>query len=771
MNGYILIVDDSPYNLKVLEEILAADGHEVRTAAGWQPALKAISARLPKLILLDIVMPGMDGFKVCRHLKENPTTAAIPVLFISAMAKTADKLKAFQAGGVDYISKPFEKEEVLARVRTHLRLSAAQEELIRSNRELKSEVDARKEAEERYRAIFEQCPDAIGILDPESMKFADFNTVAHTRLGYTREEFAALTIFDIIDGFLPDKFANDARILEEKGSATFELRDRTKTGELRDVLVSVRRLVLNGRVMTQSVIKDITDLKKMEAALRESEKKYRTLFEASKDAILVSDNTGRILDINQSGVELFGYTKEEFLSLGPVELYCNPEDRKRLWQKLLDEGLVSDYEVEMNRRDGEKIIVHLSMSIIRDDKGNIFGHRGIARDVTERKKLEQQLMQAQKMESIGLLAGGVAHDFNNLLTAISGYGQIIRDCVPADDELLLESIDQVLNASERAAELTRSLLAFSRKQLINPKPVLIETIIANSCKLIQRVIGEDIEFSTTFSDKEMLVMADVGQINQVLMNLATNARDAMPHGGSLRISTCEVVVQQDFETQYDLPAPGRYALISVSDTGLGIDEKSQGRIFEPFFTTKEVGKGTGLGLAMSYGAVKQHNGSILVKSEPGKGTVFNIYLPIIRNRLQDEKKHHTAASPAFQGSETLLIAEDEEIVRTFVTKILEKAGYKVIVATDGEDAMEKFRQNREDISLILSDVLMPKKSGREILEEVRKEKPGVKVIFISGYTANVMKEKGIFEGDFDFITKPFVKDELLRKVREVLDRK
>jgi PAS domain S-box-containing protein len=771
MNGYILIVDDNPYNLRVLEEILAADGHEVRTAAGWQPALKALAARLPKLILLDIVMPGMDGFKVCRHMKENPATAAIPVLFISSLTKPEDKLKAFRAGGVDYIGKPFEKEEVLARVRTHLRLAAAQEELIRSNRELNGEIEARKAAEERYRIIFEQCPDAIGILDPETMKFADFNTVAHTRLGYTRDEFAALTLFDIIEGFSPEKLAEDVRILDEKGSATFELRDRTKTGELRDVLVSVRRLVLNGRLMSQSVVKDITESKRMEGALRESEKKYRTLFEASKDAILVSDNTGRILDVNQSGVELFGYKKEEFLALDPVKLYCNPEDRKRLWQKLLDEGLVSDYEVEMNRKDGEKIFIHLSVTIIKDDEGNKFGHRGIARDVTERRKLEQQLIQAQKMESTGLLAGGVAHDFNNLLTAISGYGQIVRDCISTDDELLLESIDQVLNASERAAELTRSLLAFSRKQVINPKPVHIETIIGNAGKLIQRVIGEDIEFSTSFSDKEMLVMADVGQLNQVLMNLATNARDAMPNGGCLRISTCELVVQKGSEAQYDLPAPGRYALISVSDTGLGIDEKSLGRIFEPFFTTKEVGKGTALGLAMSYGAVKQHNGSILVRSEPGNGTTFSIYLPLIKNRLQDEKKHHAAASQAFQGSETLLIAEDEGVVRKYIEKILLKAGYKVIVAVDGEDAIEKFRQNREDISLILSDVIMPKKNGREVLKTVRNEKSGVKGIFISGYTANVMKEKGILEVDSDVIAKPFVKDELLRKVREVLDGK
>jgi PAS domain S-box-containing protein len=770
MNGNILVVDDNPYNLRVLAEILASDGYEVRTAASWETALKAVAAQLPGLILLDIVMPGMDGFKVCRHLKANPTTAAVPVLFISAVTKQEDKLKAFQAGGVDYIGKPFEKEEILARVRTHLRLATAQDELVRSNCELKKEIEARREAEERYRAIFEQCPDAIGILDPETMKFADFNTVAHNRLGYTREEFAALTIFDVIDGFSPEHFAESTRILNEKESATFEIRDRTKTGELRDVLVSVRRLILDGRTMSQSVVKDITESKRMEDALRQSEKKYRTLFEASKDTVLVSDITGRILDVNQAGVELFGYTKEELVELDPVRLYCNPEDRKRLWRRLLDEGSVDEHEVEMNRKDGERIIVHLSVSTIRDEDGNILGHRGIATDVTERRKLEQQLMQSQKMESIGLLAGGVAHDFNNLLTAISGYGQMVRECIPEDDELSRESIDQVLNASERAAELTRSLLAFSRKQVMNPKPVLVDTVVGNAGKLIERVIGEDIEFSTSLSDNEMPVMADAGQLEQVLINLAANARDAMPNGGCLHISTREEVVKNGSEARYDLQAPGRYAVISVSDTGSGIDEKSLRRIFEPFFTTKEVGKGTGLGLAMSYGAVKQHNGSILVKSDPGDGTTFDIYLPLIKKRLPDEKRDR-AESPAYQGSETLLIAEDEEVVRKYMEKILTKAGYNVIAAADGEDAIEKFRQNREDISLILSDVIMPKKNGREVLEQARKENSGVKGIFVSGYTANVMKEKGISECNCEFITKPFVKNELLRKVREVLDRK
>ncbi len=504
-------------------------------------------------------------------------------------------------------------------------------------------------------------------------------------------------------------------------------------------------------------------------ALMQQEKKYRTLFEESKDTILISDPNGWILDINRAGTELFGYTKEELVSLNPENLYCNPEDRERLWQKLHISGFVNDFEVTMTRKDGELIIVDLSVAVTRDEDGKVLGHRGIVHDMTERKRLERQFLQAQKMESIGLLAGGVAHDFNNLLTAISGYGQLLQESIPSTDDFSRESIEQVLKAAQRATELTRSLLAFSRKQAICPKPVLVDTIIRGTDKLIRRVIGEDIDLETAFSDEPLQVMADTGQIEQVLMNLATNARDAMPRGGRLHISTQAVDVRDGSEGQYELARPGKYARISVSDTGVGIEGKILGRVFEPFFTTKEVGKGTGLGLAMIYGAIKQHNGSILVTSNPGKGTTFSIYLPILMDAHQGEENGLAATVPCSRGNEMVLVAEDEEIVRSFIKNILEKAGYKTIVAADGEEALEKIGKYREDISLILSDVIMPKKNGREILDEAKRINPSTKAVFISGYTENFMQEKGIFEEGMDFITKPFQKDILLRKVREVLD--
>lgn len=388
-------------------------------------------------------------------------------------------------------------------------------------------------------------------------------------------------------------------------------------------------------------------------------------------------------------------------------------------------------------------------------------------EMAERDKLEQQLMQSQKMESIGLLAGGVAHDFNNLLTGIDGYGQIIKENIPADDELLQESIGQILACSERATELTKNLLTFSRKQVMNRKPVGIESIIHNAGKFIRRVIGEDIEFRTVHSGGELIVTADKGQLEQVLMNLAVNSRDAMLHGGCLSISTREVKVKEGSEALYGLSAPGRYAQISFADTGTGIEHATMERIFEPFYTTKEVGKGTGLGLSIVYGIVKQHDGAILASSEPGKGTTFDIYLPLIGG--SETKQEMKSVAPAAGGTETLLIAEDEVLVKIFLMRTLERAGYRVIVASDGAEAVSRFMEH-DDISLVLTDVIMPGKNGMELLADIRGINPGIKAIFLSGYTAEIMHGKGIFEEGMDYVMKPFSREVLLRKVRDVLDR-
>ena len=640
----------------------------------------------------------------------------------------------------------------------------------------KAMEEALRKTEERYSLAVEGANDGIWDVDLATGE-AYFSPRWKSMLGYDDDEISNKAE-EWTDRIHPDDrhMVMDARrdYLEGRAPAyEVEYRLRHKDGGYRWVLSrgACLRDPQGKPYRFSGSHTDITKRMTLEHALRESEKKYRDLFEESKNAISIVDVTGLITDMNPAGAELLGYTREELLSMSFAHDFgIPPAVSEELLKTLTNSGFVKDFELELKRKDGKKVVVHFSATVTRDLSGDITGYRGIAHDITEHKRLERQLIQAQKMESIGILAGGVAHDFNNILTAISGYGETIRDNIAADDELLRDSVEQVLRAANRAAELTRSLLAFSRKQLIHPKRVEIGTIIRNTSNLIRRLIGEDIELSTSFFDRKLPVMADIGQIEHVLMNLAANARDAMPHGGWLHISTRQVIVNEGSEERYDLAKPGKYVRISVTDTGVGIDRKYLGRIFEPFFTTKEVGKGTGLGLAMAYGAIKQHDGSILVKSKPGNGTTFSIYLPVLEGGDTVREKQPTAATPTPGGTETLLIAEDEDMVRTFMAKVFERAGYRVIAAGDGEEAMEKFRENMGDISLILSDVIMPKKNGKEILEEVRVMKPGIKVIFISGYTANIMHEKGIFETDMDFITKPFLKDDLLRKVREVLDK-
>jgi two-component system cell cycle sensor histidine kinase/response regulator CckA len=632
--------------------------------------------------------------------------------------------------------------------------------------------DALMQSEIHFRQAVEHSPVAIAIYSNMEEKFILVNRKFTEQFGYTLEDIPDVGHWWSLA--YPDEKYRKAVKAEWASKVKQAIKNKSPFEPMEAVVTckdgSIRHIEFNfssvGERNLVSLI-DHTEIKSAQEVVKKSEEKYRRLFEKSKDAIFISNPGRRFIDINQAGIELFGYTKEELFSLDLEKLYWNPEDREVLWQKLHRSGFVSDFEVEMKRKDGEKIIVHISFSVITDDSGEVSGYQGIIRDVTERKRLERQLLQSQKMESVGILAGGVAHDFNNLLTAISGYGQILQETIPKDDEPSQESIRNVLNAADRAAELTRGLLAFSRKQLISPKPVHIHTLISDTGKLIQRIIGEDIEFSTNFASKNLLVKADPGQIEQILMNLATNARDAMPHGGHLSITTRHMVVEDGSETLYDLQSPGNYALISVSDTGTGMDKKTLESIFEPFFTTKEVGKGTGLGLSIVHGILKQHNGSVLASSKPGKGTTFDIYLPLVKGHTVKEESK--VSTPHVGGMETLLVAEDEEIVRAFMKKVLERAGYRVIIANDGEDAVARFR-DQDDISLVLSDLVMPRKNGKEMLDEIKKIKPGIKAVFISGYATDIMQKKGIFGEGAEYITKPFKKDDLLQKVREVLDK-
>jgi signal transduction histidine kinase/ActR/RegA family two-component response regulator len=430
-------------------------------------------------------------------------------------------------------------------------------------------------------------------------------------------------------------------------------------------------------------------------------------------------------------------------------------DAARLQTKLMHENLANT----VSERTANLADANIALSEALEN---------IQRESEEKKSLQAQLLHAQKMEAVGTLAGGIAHDFNNILTAIIGYGNVMRMRL-ADDDPHREYLDQILSASERAANLTRSLLAFSRKQIINPRPVNLNEIIRLIQKLLARLIGEDIELRVALSESDPVVMADPGQLEQVLMNLATNARDAMPGGGCFAVTTELVTVDEQYVSMHGYGEAGRYAVITVSDTGLGMAEETRARIFEPFFTTKEMGKGTGLGLSIVYGIVKAQRGYVNCYSEPGKGTTFKIYLPLTSAAVDAENASKSVTPRG--GGETVLVAEDSEDVRNLTTTVLSDFGYSVIEAVDGEDAVKKFLENRDAVRLLLFDIIMPKKNGKDAYEEIRAIRPDIKVIFTSGYTADIIHQRGFIDEGLTLLTKPLSPRDLLAKIHEVIEEK
>ena len=512
--------------------------------------------------------------------------------------------------------------------------------------------------------------------------------------------------------------------------------------------------------------KDITQRKMIEEALRNSEEKLNAMLKSIGDHISMIDRDLNIIWANDITKEIFG---QDIVGKKCYEVYhrrnepCNP----CLSFKVFHDGGIHEHDTQVIDKENRTIYFRSTANVaLRDRDGSPTAVIEISRDITESKKLQQQLLQSQKMEAVGQLAGGIAHDFNNILTAIIGYGSLLQMEMSRDDPLSTY-ITHILTSAQRAANLTQALLAFSRKQIISPKPIDPNGIIRLLEKLLSRLIGEDIELTIDLTHKDLTIMADSTQIEQVLMNLATNARDAMPEGGSLIISTDLVRFDCEFITAHGYGRPGSYALISVEDTGEGIDMTARERIFEPFFTTKEMGKGTGLGLAMVYGIIKQHDGYINVYSEPGNGTILKIYLPTIKSKVEEMKSEDL---PIMGGSmETILVAEDDPRVRQLTREVLENYGYRVLEAVDGMDAVKVFHDNKDDIRLVILDVIMPRKNGKECFTEIRKINPGIKAIFTSGYTADIVHKKGILEEGLQFLSKPLSPQLLLKEVWELLN--
>ncbi len=506
--------------------------------------------------------------------------------------------------------------------------------------------------------------------------------------------------------------------------------------------------------------------RRAEESLRASERRYRLLFERCPGGLLRSELGGRILDCNDALVALLGYrSRGEVLALTTPGLYFDPSERGEVIARLRREGHVAERELRLRSRDGRPVWVLATFTLL-GGPGHPEGVLSTLVDLTERKRLEEQYLQAQKMEAVGQLAGGVAHDFNNLLTIISGCSELLFESLPPDDARR-ELVREVARAGDRAAALTRQLLAFSRRQVLAPRVLDLNALVADLSKMLRRLIGEDVELTTVLQEGLWEVTADPGQLEQVLMNLAVNARDAMPRGGRLTVETANVELGEDFARAHPEVRPGRYVLLAVSDTGVGMTPEVQARIFEPFFTTKERGKGTGLGLATVYGIVQQSGGHVTVASEPGVGTTFQVYLP--RAERAGRVSVAPAGRPAAAGSETVLLAEDDDAVRFFTRIALEQAGYAVLEATGGEEALALAERHAGPVHLLVTDVVMPRLGGRELAGRLQGRYPGLKVLFLSGYTDDAVVRHGVLHEEVNFLQKPFTPAALTQKVREVLD--
>lgn len=517
---------------------------------------------------------------------------------------------------------------------------------------------------------------------------------------------------------------------------------------------------------------DVTDRVKLEKRLEEIKEQYRKLYDDAPDMMHSIGKDGTIIICNKTEVKALGYDYDELIGLHFTKIIA-PEDREactRKFDAIIKNGFIEG-EMKLLAKDGRRLSVFLKSKAVYDETGNFLMTDGVLRDITEKKLLEAQLLQAQKMEAIGQLSGGIAHDFNNILTAVIGFGNLLKMDL-GEGDAQHGYLDQILSAADRAVRLTGSLLAFSRKQIVDLRQVSLREIITRLEQLLQRVIGEDIELKTHLSPHEAPVLADSGQLEQVLMNLCANARDAMPQGGTLMIETEMVEFDEEYIKSHAFTKAGKYMLVSISDTGSGMDELTKVKIFEPFFTTKEVGKGTGLGLSMAYGIIRQHDGYINVYSEAGRGTTFKIYLPIGEGEAETvEAMPALEFAPAITGTETILLVEDESALREYAKDVLEKHGYTVITAENGEDAVEKYKTYSNSIDLLVLDVIMPKKNGKEAYDEVRRQRPDMKALFMSGYTANIIHSNGVLAAGLELIAKPFTPRSLLKKVRGVLDKK
>lgn len=759
MKTRVLVIEDNPADFRLLQEALRdvrAVGVQLTHALSLSDALKRLSEGGFDVALLDLSLPDTDGLEGLEQIQRE--APELPVLVVTGRNDSELAVKAVREGAQDYLIKGTGDGHLLLRAMHYAR-------------ERKQALQQLRRSEERFRSLLEHALDIITVLGADGrITYASPST--ERVLGYLPDEMVGRSIAEFVD---PDDLERTQEFTGPDPPASpvrREFRVRCKGGGWR-VIEAVGRSLLDDPSIHGIVInaRDVTERKASEARIREVNHYLQAVIETTPLPIYVLDLDGCVQGWNRAASEVFGWPESEVLGR---ELPAVPEHGRSAFRTRLANARLGratrHFETKYLHKNGSHLDLNIWNSLLRDAEGEPKGIVAIVVDVTERKKLEEQFRQAQKMEAIGRLAGGVAHDFNNLLTIITGYSQIAFNREPAGSPTS-QDLREVLQAADRAASLTRQLLALSRRQVVEPATVDMNSVVADTERMLHRILGENIRLTTRLGSDLTPVRVDRGQMELVLLNLVVNAQDAMPSGGDIRIETAEVELHSD-----DIPARaaglcGRAIMLAVSDTGVGMSEEVRAQIFEPFFTTKEPGKGTGLGLPTSYGIIRQHGGDIWVYSEPGVGTTFKIYLPVSQPDPAHEPYEAPRQERAAGGTETILLVEDDSAVAGILRETLQQRGYRVLPAGGSEEALDIVVRHPGAIHLLLTDVVLQSAHGVELARQVRELRPGISVLYVSGYTGPSAPGKPFLETNARFLQKPFAPEVLAAKVREVLDEK
>jgi two-component system, cell cycle sensor histidine kinase and response regulator CckA len=744
-----LLAGLSPASRAIVASALGRRGHDPLVVGDGAAALEMVRRDCPPLIIVEDPLSDMTASELCRRARACGAGADAVILVIAH--GDGDLPAVLEAGATDLYTSSLGPAALEIRVAIAERLVAEHARL--------------RDRELRFRHLFESGVAGVTISDLDG-NFKEANDSFLRMLGYTRDEMLAgklnWEVISPLDRLVPDT----EDLAQLRATGFLPLRERAyvhKDG--RHIAALVGAAALAGTTECISYVTDISAQKSTEEALRASEAQYRALFEhAPFPKFLFDQETLRFLAVNEAAIVHYGYSREEFLRMTMEDIRPKEDDPST------DDGATTGGPSSAGswrhvRKDGALIDVEITVHSF------VLGGRpcglAVSLDVTEKNRMEKQIRQTQKMDAIGNLAGGVAHDFNNVLSVILSYSEMLASSLKPEDPMRGD-LQEILLAGKRAADLTGQLLAFSRRQLLQPRVLDLGVVIAGVAKMLARVVGEDIELAVATGPGLGRVSADPGQVEQVLMNLVVNARDAMPQGGKLTLETANVELDLAYSAKHPGADPGRYVMLAVTDTGEGMDARTRERIFEPFFTTKEQGKGTGLGLATVFGIVRQSGGNIWVYSEPGQGTTIKVYLP--RTDL-------AVATPSTipretrnrRGSETVLLVEDEEAVRALTRTILERHGYHVLEAQNGGDALLICEQHKATIHVLLTDVVMPRMSGRKLAERLAALRPDMKVLYMSGYTDDAVVRHGVLDSDVAFLQKPITPEPLTRKLREVIE--